>query len=394
MSEPARKKKNPSMTIPDWTLLPGELLHVISTKLHNCFDVLHARSVCTSWRSSFPFPEHRLTRPTHSLPSFAEFPYESDDFCTLEKVPIFLFRAKTRPILPSLYFIGGVIKDEQNSSQTQSCSLKVKVHERVLDVANILDFQIFPLGHHYRVIGFDPREPTSAYRGVAVIPGKGDDDYLLLLNYTKLLYIFRSAEMKWIGIEEFSDDTFYEVVAFRGMFYASFVTAGVFVLDPYLMEVTPLMPSPPLQHAININNLVKCGDDDDELFLVEKFYPFPDPTIIDFGLFNCRVSRLDEKAGKWVAVSDLGGRVLFIGHFGNVCCLGKELPDGCGLSGNSIVYTSERGRVTFAYKYTRGEGDGLGIWRLSREFRVSILSTSPVVALRVERPPVTPTLAT
>ncbi|KAH0912720.1 hypothetical protein HID58_036041 [Brassica napus] len=65
-SEPSTKKK-PSM-IPDWSLLPGELLDVIPKNLDNCFDVLHARSVCTSWRSSFPFPNRLLTRPTYSLP--------------------------------------------------------------------------------------------------------------------------------------------------------------------------------------------------------------------------------------------------------------------------------------------------------------------------------------
>ncbi|KAL0733887.1 hypothetical protein Bca4012_010097 [Brassica carinata] len=364
MSEPATKKK-PSM-IPDWSILPGELLDVISKNLDKCFDVLHARS----------------------------FPYESDDFCTLEKVPLFLFRAKTRPVPPSLYFLGGVIRDE-HPSPTQCCSLKVKVHETVLNVMKILDFQILPLGHHYRVVGFDPRGCTSDYRGVAVLPlnkdGKGEEDFFLLLNYTKLLYMFRSDEMKWFGLEQFSDDTFYEVVAFRGRFYVAFVSAGLCALDPYSLEVTPLMPSPPLLQPIN--NLVRSGDD--ELFLVEKFYPFPEPTVIDFGLFTCRVSRLDEKAGKWVTVSDLGDRVFFIGHFGNFFCSAKELPNGCGVSGNSLVFTNELGNVTFAFKYSGGEEDGLpGIWRLSREYRVSILSNSPVVALRVERQSITPTLVT
>lgn len=64
-----------------------------------------------------------------------------------------------------------------------------------------------------------------------------------------------------------------------------------------------------------------------------------------------RHARLNEEAGNWAEFSELGGRVLFIGHFGNVSCSAKELPDGCGVSGDSIVFTNEPGYVTHAYKY-------------------------------------------
>ncbi|CAA7047920.1 unnamed protein product [Microthlaspi erraticum] len=37
-----------SWMILDWTQLPEELLQVISENLDNCFDVVHARSVCSS----------------------------------------------------------------------------------------------------------------------------------------------------------------------------------------------------------------------------------------------------------------------------------------------------------------------------------------------------------
>ncbi|KAG7572526.1 hypothetical protein ISN44_As09g008860 [Arabidopsis suecica] len=63
------------------------------------------------------------------------------------------------------------------------------------------------------------------------------------------------------------------------------------------------------------------------------------------------VNGLDEEAGKWVEVSDIGDRLLVIGDLGNVCCSTKELPDGCGLSGNSIVFTHGPGNVTYSYKY-------------------------------------------
>ncbi|CAA7033101.1 unnamed protein product [Microthlaspi erraticum] len=110
--------------------------------------------------------------------------------------------------------------------------------------------------------------------------------------------------------------------------------------------------------------------------------------LCDFGRFKCRVSRLDdEEDGKWVEVTDLGDRVLFIGRFGNVCCSVKELPDGCGLSRNSLLFTNGPESVSYLYKYGVDTGnveDDLCFWILSRENPVTFLSTYPVLAFRVE----------
>lgn len=95
----------------DWSLLPEELLHIISSKLENCFDFIHARSVCRPWRSIFPFPSSSLLRTRYSLPSFDKFPRKARGFCTLEKFPVFLFRVRDAPddaSLPSEFFVGRI----------------------------------------------------------------------------------------------------------------------------------------------------------------------------------------------------------------------------------------------------------------------------------------------
>ena len=56
-----------SSMLPDWSLLPEELLQIVTKNVENCFDVVHARSVCNSWQSTFPFPSC-LLRPSYSLP--------------------------------------------------------------------------------------------------------------------------------------------------------------------------------------------------------------------------------------------------------------------------------------------------------------------------------------
>ncbi|XP_019085126.1 PREDICTED: F-box/kelch-repeat protein At1g64840-like [Camelina sativa] len=363
----------------DWSLLPEEILQIISKYVEDCFDVVHARSVCNSWRSTFPFPSS-LLRPSYSLPTFDEVTLESKDLCTLEKVPLFLFRPRAPTIaanssLSSQYFLGGIGRDDHHMDLPSplQCSVKVQIQGYDPALMNMVDCQILSLGHQYRLISWEPK----GYRGVAFLPLNKEGrrgEFVVILNYTNVLLVLTSAEMKWKRLENVPvGSVCSDLGTFRGRFYASFLARSTFIIDPYSLEVTLLMPSPPKP----LNYLVASGDD--ELFLVEVTIPMFEE--IDFSRFTCRVSRLDEECSKWVEVRDLGDRLLFIGHFGNVSCSGKELPDGCGLSGNSIVFTSE---PTFPYKYGVHTGTGEDCWRTTRENRVMIFNTDPVLALQVE----------
>uniref|UniRef100_A0A0D3C1W2 F-box domain-containing protein n=1 Tax=Brassica oleracea var. oleracea TaxID=109376 RepID=A0A0D3C1W2_BRAOL len=60
--------ENTVSVVLDWSLLPEELLHVISKNLEDCFDVVHARAFYTLWRSILPFPSY-LSRPSYALPT-------------------------------------------------------------------------------------------------------------------------------------------------------------------------------------------------------------------------------------------------------------------------------------------------------------------------------------
>ncbi|CAN7017923.1 unnamed protein product [Brassica oleracea var. botrytis] len=296
---------------------------------------------------------------------------------TLEKVPLFLFRVQTTPAAsPSEYFLGGVGRDEcvDHMELQYPIQFSVKIPGSEPTVLNIRNSQVFPLGHQYRIMGWDPESWTTKYKGVAFLPLNEEGEFVVLLNYTMDLLVLRSSEMRWMRLKETSDASCCHLVAFRGRFYAIFLSGDLYIFDPYSLKRTPFSPTPPLRSG---KYLVQSGDD--ELLLVENFNPFPEAEILDFNRFTCRVSRLDNEADKWVEITDLGDRVLFIRDSGNFCCSAKELPDGCGVSGNSIVFTN-MGSMTFAYKYgvhTGREDDELNIWRFSRENRVTILNTSP-----------------
>ncbi|XP_010429460.1 PREDICTED: F-box/kelch-repeat protein At1g64840-like [Camelina sativa] len=373
--KPATKEQTLSKL--DWSRLPEELLHIISENLEDCFDVIHARSVCQPWRSIFPFPSC-LLGTSYSLPSFSKFPRKSKGFCTLEKFPMFLFRVLAPAVgLPSEFFVGGINRDKSVKALPSpfQCSVKVNIPDSESTLLNVLDCQILPLGFQYRMIGWDPQSLATSFRGVASLP-LGEGEFVVLIGYSHNMLVLRSADMRWMRLEKTSRADCKDIVTFRGKFYAVFINGDVFVIDPYTLEATLLMPSERLNSQ---NYLVPSGDD--ELFLVEMI--IVRGSVIDFSKLACRVSRLDEEAGEWVVVNDLGGRVLLIGQPGNSSCSAKELPDGCGVSENSMLFTNEPFGSTYSYKYgvdTGNAEDDLNFWRFSREKRVKIFRTSPMVA--------------
>ncbi|EOA27221.1 hypothetical protein CARUB_v10023331mg [Capsella rubella] len=375
MEQSARKKH--TLCKPDWSLLPEELLHYISTKHleDHCFDVVHARSVCSSWRSSFPFPSC-LLRPRYSLPSLPKFGWKRKELCILEKTPMFLFKVldtTAASALPSEYFMGDLSRDNRLELPSHlQCSVKVNVSGSNPFLMNMLDCQILPLGYQYRMVGRNPEEMTIAFLPLNKDEGgEAGEEFVVLLSYSSYLLMLTSAEMRWMWLSNIPNASCSELVTFRGRFYLAFLNGDICVFDPCSLEATDLMPSQPLRSS---NYLISSGND--ELFLVEIIGPYP--LGLAFGRFTCRVSRLDEEASKWVEVRDLGNRALFIGLLGNSSCSAKELPDGCGVSKNSIVFTFGPCNVSYIYKYgvhTGNTEDDLNWWRCASESRVNIFYT-------------------
>ncbi|KAJ0234667.1 hypothetical protein HA466_0272380 [Hirschfeldia incana] len=127
----------------------------------------------------------------------------------------------------------------------------------------------------------------------------------------------------------------------------------MFAIDPYMLETTPLI-SQEILDCGRCNYLVPYGyDDEEEIYLVERI--IVRNGALCFSKLVCKVSVLDEEDGEWVVVSDLGDHVLLIGRpvncSGNSLCSVKELPNGCGVSGSSMLFINEIFDVTYPYKY-------------------------------------------
>lgn len=241
------------------------------------------------------------------------------------------------------------------------------------------------------MVGYDPNSLETSYRGVAFLEvNKENGEFVVLIGYAHDILALRSTEMRWSRVDDCSRADCSDIVTFRGKFYAVFINGDVFAIDPYTLKTTPLRP-PNIPGCGRCNYLVPYGDDDDdELYLVERI--IVRNQVLSFTKLTCRVSVLDVEAGEWVVVSDLGDRVLLVGKpgnsSGNGSCSAKELPEGCGVSGGSMLFINEIFDETFPYKYgvdTGNPEDDLNVWRCSRETRVSILNKSPMVALQIER---------
>lgn len=202
-----------------------------------------------------------------------------------------------------------------------------------------------------RMVGYDPDSLSRSYRGVAILPlNEETGEFIVLIGYDHHILALRSTETRWMEVDNCSRADCKDIVTFRGKFYAVFINGDVFAIDPYTLETTPLRP-PDITGCGRQNYLVPYGDD--ELYLVERI--IVRNSVLSFTKMACRVSVLDEEAGEWVVVSDLGDRVLLIGKpgnsSGNSACSAKELPEGCGVSGSSMLFINEIFDETFPYKY-------------------------------------------
>ncbi|KAJ4876834.1 putative F-box protein [Raphanus sativus] len=166
------------------------------------------------------------------------------------------------------------------------------------------------------------------FERVAFLPFDGRD-FTLVAGVLDTLMMYRSREERWIKIE-CPFRSYQDMVSFKGKFYVVDKSGRgrVFVIEPSL-EVSEI-PSVTQSHECYWERLVVSGDD--ELLLVQRFTPGEDHMHTWFRIF-----RLEEKEGqrRWVRVTDLEERVVFLGINWNFCYSAKEVP---GMKGNCVMF--------------------------------------------------------
>ncbi|CAH8262379.1 unnamed protein product [Arabidopsis lyrata] len=333
----------------DWSLLPKDILELIAGRFKTCFEIVHLRSVCSSWWCALP-PKISLGSlgKRSLLPIFNDNPrFEGDEHCILKKIPVFLLRFETP--FGNDYLLAAM--SEKKSGKQRLLSPLENTYKYKYGVTlNTLSSQIIPLGQYYKVQFY--AITTRRYRTrrecyskrVAFLPMDSEDgrDFAVVAGVLGDLMMYRSCDKKWTLIQG-RFKSYRDIVSFKGKFYVV-DTSGrghVFVIEPSfkVTEISSVTQS----HETFDERLVVSGD---ELLLVQRFTPgkYGDEHMHTW----FRLFRLEEEGQRrWVRVNDLEDQFVFLGIDWNLCYSSKELS---GMKRNCIVVIDpktvfERNRV-------------------------------------------------
>lgn len=342
----------------DWTLLPQELVHLISKHLETPTDLMRFRSVCSSWRVSATPKRSRLPGGYRNLADNAIS--DSAFGFYLSKRTIFLItppesQTETNPIA-WLVKVEEDIPDRKRLLNPLTRNYIDSLPEgfpRILDVSR---FRLQELGQefvlHYVNCRF--RDLGSVYMEKVVVMSLDDDngnDFMLLtIHVSGKLAVFKSENRAWTIIHDMPSP-FDDVILFKGHFYAVDNNGRTVIVDSSSIDLN--VTANPVFGGDKKLLVESCG----ELLLVDMYlsietegggfleeyfehlaYYMKERTV------RFKVFRLNVEGKMWVELESLDNRVLFIG-------------DDCAFSASACDMLSEfKGNcVFFADTYGNGE---------------------------------------
>ncbi|ESQ31948.1 hypothetical protein EUTSA_v10005528mg [Eutrema salsugineum] len=326
----------------DWSELPTEIIHMISLRIDNPFDLIHFRSVCSWWRSSSlatfrPVPSHRCPLP-------ADVGGCGDD-CHILRTRVYLITSVSRDPPPRFWLFK--LQEEENGAFALQClfgsgtSSEFRCSYPSLSL-DLLNSQVTELAQEHVACYtswcdlFD--EVGYPYKGVESIGYMQLDaenkEFMILGRLSfQGLGMYRSFEQRWTEIETTTPLFAHRITSFNGNFYV-IDPAGVTLVVKPTLEVSSFQRSRPCDKTRR-RWLVKS---EDKLLLVEMCtknrneYVTP-KLLAEKGWFE--VSELNKERNDWIKVEDLGGRVLFLDYDCSLSCLPNQVP---GFRPNSIIF--------------------------------------------------------
>lgn len=354
------------MTEVDWSQLPKELLQLISEKLSNTeIYLIRFRSVCSTWRRSSSIPRHPHNYSSLKLPMFPDS--ENFDSC-ISKQNIFLIKPPNQKthLRPWLIRIGPNINGKTqlwhplDLNQTSPSCFPYPYDVLDFNKLSVLQLrQTFYMHHHdlrpnrsYQAIHFE--------RVVVATSEGGQPLALLTYNYQSMPIIFHCGDDSWKDIPAMSMPGYGDICVFKGRLCATDGDGRTVMIRPDSIVHLPANPMFTIGGADKLLVESEC-----ELLLVDAYgFAFDDDDHVRIDVF-----RLDEKEMKWVKLTDLGDRVLFLGGDRSFCVSASDL---CVANGNCVVYSRR-----YAYHLNATEfGKQMRIFHLDQG-RVSPLSDYP-----------------
>ncbi|KAK9284135.1 hypothetical protein L1049_023302 [Liquidambar formosana] len=342
-----------------WSDLPTDLLAMIGERLNTRMDILRFRGVCKSWRSSIPpYPPYP--------PSPLRLPFPVPPNCPIDEIPhgyitvteFTIYRLQENPkasIFEASSFssssssrskniLAKVREEDKNNVCILTPFSEVPIqlwHKKFPRVMNLFDFHVSEIGKIYRTPSYSLHNGSSirwfhCINKVAVSSSNfvrtGSYAVMAIYNHGRLCFL-KSGDEEWTAIDE-QNSGYREVISHKGKFYAVTHTGRAIVVDSF-SEVSEIACSIFGGGGGRQMHLVESLDD---LLLVDRC-PYFGPALVKF-----RVHKLDEEEHKWVEMTSLGERVLFVDQDGSFSVSSRDLT---GCEGNCIYYVDR-----YLNKYT------------------------------------------
>ncbi|KAK4378183.1 hypothetical protein RND71_000045 [Anisodus tanguticus] len=363
----------------EWSQLPRELIDLISKHLSTEIDFLRFRSVCSSWRSSVPPKPYSILSRFPLLPANNGIDVNSWRF-KLSKSPLYLLRSPnqtTSSVNQSNNNHVWIIKHDRENPQRMrflNPLTRSQFKPFPLNLLKILDSSQYPILElcqeytiqfiKYRPTATSINDAGNLYMEKVAVRLEKDGFVILTIHVSGKLVMYRSGGTEWEIVDELSlpyDD----VIMKDGNFYAVDNTGkGVFVnlrcgVTPELKVVANSVFGGDKKFLIE-----SCG----ELLMVDKYLSIGreddlgyNENVEFYEEFDCymsertvkfKVYKLDGDMQRWVEVTSLEDRMLFVGDNCTFSVLVSELDSRC--KGNCIL---------FADQYFCSTEDDGGLWK-------------------------------
>jgi hypothetical protein len=323
-----KKRTAASLVEADWSKLPKDLLSLISERLGNELDLTRFRSVCSSWHSSvsnhhrilpFKLPLHTYPQPNKIYSNIKT----SSSSCFLSKHSFFLIKP---PPQQEQTHHPWLIRITQNSrGQTKLFPLCTRDSTPPYHFPYVIDFNQFSIIH----LGTDfladnNEEHLPCPKKIVAATRHGKKTVLGTLNYLGYPVFLRCGDEHWMLISDDMSMNFKDICVFKDQFCAVNKFGRTVAIGPEDSSVELVA-----ERLVDGGNMKFLVESEGELLLVD---------IYDIFGFRLDVFRLDEKEKKWVKLTSLEDRVLFLG---NGCSFSASASDLSIAEGNCVIIVDE-----------------------------------------------------
>ncbi|XP_058762301.1 F-box protein SKIP23-like [Vicia villosa] len=293
----------------DWTMLPKELLQLISEKLNSEFYRIRFRSVCSTWRFSIPKPYNPFPFYLPQFPdSSSSSIYSRDsDIHKLDKHNIFILKPPTTPNQQTLYRPWLVRISPTSSGKfnlwhpLSRNSLNIPYDSSVLDISQLSVFDIAQM--------YDLSTPVAVFHGeefmgsVATFQGEEILD-IVTQGYSGEMVMLRHGDDSWKQIPN-EAHFYHDICIFKGRPCLADGTGRTVMIGSNL---SVHLVAEPVYGGYLYGDIKIMVEYESELLLVHKQgYHHRGDLRID-------VFRVDQKEKKWLRLANLGDTVVFFGQ--------------------------------------------------------------------------------